>query len=593
MRSWPTRSSLNGTRAGVTIAAALAIAALGGGVAAAGTAPAGGAAGLGPGDAHARITGRPIPGTSTAGVTAAEAAPSPVPPRRKQIRVLKAALHRMETHYHKFAKDTPGPQDILDYGIGSLWLKGIDGAGTTVAVIEGWDDPKIAKQVAGFDKLFGLPNPHITTIYPAGPLPSKCPAGMVKLGSYGSCKAWQGELSLDVVSAHLIAPYAKILISATPADTEIQADAAQQVAPPEMMKALETISAKHLANVISISDGTGETTYPHGRAEIVAQNPGELAAAAAGIPVLNATGDCGVVQNLAVANGQCEDVSKTPDTATWDDSPWTTAVGGSVPNVSRENGHRLGPDPLWHYKPPYAQYSEGAGFSSVFSRPSYQSGVASITKSSKRSVPDLTMDAQDGTSEAAPLLNGVLALATQMAHGNVGPINPVLYRVLGKAGAKDGIADVIKGNESAEKPDGKVTVRGFSAKKGFDVASGWGTLFAPKFLPALVAATHASHNEAAARGQAHSEFVALEHAMQLSPSKVGRHGHSYLFAGGFLPGYPVKLLVGSHKVATLHANSLGDVTYMLTPAKLGLGSGAHEVMLESMLIDKSAVLHVT
>ncbi len=46
------------------------------------------------------------------------------------------------------------------------------------------------------------------------------------------------------------------------------------------------------------------------------------------------------------------------------------------------------------------------------------------------------MDAQDGTSEAAPLLNGVMALATQMNHGNVGPINPALYRVLGPAGER-------------------------------------------------------------------------------------------------------------------------------------------------------------
>ncbi len=203
--------------------------------------------------------------------------------------------------------------------------------------------------MAGFDKLFGLPNPQIKTIYPAGPLPKKCPPGMVKLGSYGSCKAWQGELELDVVSAHLIAPYAKIVISATPADTEIKADAAQQVAPPEMMKALEMIARKHLASSISISDGTGEITYSNG----TRGDPGPEPRASSrprrpGVPVLNATGDCGVVQNLAMANGQCEDVSAAPDTATWDDSPWNTAVGGSVPNVSTKNGHKLGPDPLWH-----------------------------------------------------------------------------------------------------------------------------------------------------------------------------------------------------------------------------------------------------
>jgi subtilase family serine protease len=69
------------------------------------------------------------------------------------------------------------------------------------------------------------------------------PAGVVALGSYGSCDAWVGELRLDVLSMHLIAPYAKIIISATPADTVITDDAASNVAPPEMTHALEYISA--------------------------------------------------------------------------------------------------------------------------------------------------------------------------------------------------------------------------------------------------------------------------------------------------------------------------------------------------------------
>lgn len=538
---------------------------------------------------HARITGRPILGTGTVGNSAVSALPS----RSQQIRVLKAVLRRMRKHYAKFANFTPGPQDIFDYGIGSLWVRGIDGAGTTVAVIEGWKDPHIAQAVAGFDKSFGLPNPKITTIYPAGPLPHKCPPGMVKLGSYGSCKAWQGELTLDVMAAHLVAPYAKILISATPADTEIKADSAQQVAPAEMMKALEVIARRHLADSISISDGTGESSYSNGREEILAQNPGELAAAAAGIPVLNATGDCGVVQNLPVANGQCKDVSRTPDTATWGDSPWVTAVGGSIPNVSAKNGRRLGPDPLWHVPVPDAEFSEGAGFSSVFSRPAYQKGVAAITRSRMRSVPDITMDAQDGTSEAAPLFNGLMALATQMNHADVGPINSALYRVLGPAGKKDGISDVVKGNESAETPQGKVIVPGFAAKKGFDVASGWGTVFAPRFLPALVAATRASRAESVARHQARAQLSGLEHAIRLSPKDVPRSGKCYLFASGFLPHYPVKLSVGEHAVATLRASTLGDVTYMIDTSRLGLKSGKQTVTLQSMLITKTGSFRVS
>jgi hypothetical protein len=545
---------------------------------------------------QARVTGDPILGTAGwRSISASAAAPSPVPSKSGQIKVLAAALKLMKDNYAKFAKFTPGPQDIFDYGIGSLWLKGIDGAGTTVAVIEGWDDPAIAQTVASFDQNFGLPNPVIQTIFPSGDgkLPAKCPPGMVKLGSYGSCRAWRGELTLDVLSVHLIAPYAKILISATPADSQTTDDAASQVAPPEMMEAFEYIANHHLANVITDSDGSGEASYSYGDAEILAQDPGEIAAAAAGIPVLVATGDCGVVQNLPVANGQCEDVSSTPDTGTWDDSPWVTAVGGSVPNLSPATGARLGPDPLWHVNPPHAQYSESAGFSSVFKRPAYQNGVASIIGSQMRSVPDIVMDAQDGTSEAAPLLAGVLALATQLNGGNVGPINEVLYQTLGPAGATDGVSDVVSGNDSSETRDGTVTVPGFVAGKGFDVASGWGTIFAPSFVPSLVAATRATQQDKLFREQALEQLKALEAGVHLSETLVPEDGSSYLFAQNFLPGHPIGLYVDGTLVTTLTANPLGAVTYMIDPAMIGLSAGTHTVALKSMLLDEKATLTVT
>jgi subtilase family serine protease len=495
------------------------------------------------------------------------------PGRQQRIKVLTAVLRNMQKNYPRYRFNSPGPQDIFDYQIGNLWKQDIDGYGTTIAVIEGWDFPGIGRAVAGFDKTYGLPNPQITTIFPSGPLPPKCPPEMVELGSYGSCAAWQGELTLDVISAHLIAPYARIVISATPADSEITDDAASQVAPPEMMRALEYISSNHLANAISISDGTGEITYSHGPQEITAQNPGELAAAAAGIPVMVATGDCGVVQNLATASGQCSNVSATPDTAAWDDSPWVTAVGGSVPNLSR-NGRKVGPDPLWHSGP----FSEGAGFSAVFPRPAYQNAVAGITGSPMRSVPDITMDAQSGTSEAAPLFAGVLSLATQLNHANVGPINPALYGILGPAGAAAGIADVVKGNNSAPK------VPGFFAAPGFDVASGWGTINASRFVPSLVAATRQDNQESAARHQAAAELLRLQHGVQVSPGVIPAGHSAYLLDSGFLPGHPVGLYIDNIEIARLTASPSGYVTYMINPAKLKLPAGTHLLELRSMLL---------
>ncbi len=536
---------------------------------------------------RARITGAAIPGTSTT-AAAAPAAPRGLPSKKDQIKVLEAVLAKMKKNYAKYTGFVPGPVDIFDYNIGALWRQGIDGAGTTIAVMEGWHYLAIANQVAMFDKVFGLPNPQIQTIYPAGPLPAKCPPGMVKLQSYGSCNAWKGELTLDVITAHLIAPYAKIIISATPADTEVTGDPAENVAMPEIMKGVEFIASHHLANVMSISDGTGETTYPAGPAQITAQNAAELTAAAHGVPVLVATGDCGVVQNLAVANGQCANTSPTPDTAAWDDSPWVTAVGGSVPNLSPKTGQRLGPDPVWHVG---GAFAEGAGYSSVFPRPSWQNGVASITRSPMRSVPDITLDSQNGTSQSAPLMAGILALATQVNKANVGPINPVLYRVLGPQGARAGIADVIKGNNSVTTPDGKtVLVPGFTAAKGFDVASGWGSLNAARFVPSLAAATAATHQDQVIRAQALAQLTGLQHSVRLSAGHIGPGGTSYLLASNFLPGHPVDFAIDGHTVATLTANTLGDVTYMIDPSLLKLAPGRHKITLTGMLLTETITL---
>src|SRR6185437_5083549 len=296
-----------------------------------------------------------------------------------------------------------------------------------------------------------------------------------------------------------------------------------------------------------------------------------LTAAAHGIPVLVATGDCDAAQHLAVGpNGGCfpGQITTKRATAAWDDSPWVTAVGGTVPNLSA-TGKRLGPDPVWNLAPSRSPNGEGAGFSAVYARPGYQNSVAAITKSSRRSVPDITMNASNGTSEAAPLFAGVLALATQLNHGkNVGPINSVLYHVLGPAGLTDGIADVTSGSNTLT-IIGKVFVRGFTAARGFDVASGWGTIRANTFVPALVAATAAASQNAAVRARAATALAKLEHQVELSESHVPPGGTTLMTAQGFLPRHPVRLFIDGRKVVKLQPDEHGSVRYLIRPSELG------------------------
>ena len=522
--------------------------------------------------------------TATAVVSAPAASADPavagVTPNPAHVKVLTAALAKITAAYQ--AGDDFFPADILDYQIGTLWKEGLDGTGTSVAVLEGWNDPNITSVVDRYDTRYGLPAPDIQTIYPSGDgkLPATCPPGMVVLGSYGSCDAWAGELELDVLAVHLVAPYAKIIIAATPADSEITDDAASNVAPPEMMQAIEYLSSHHLADAISISDGTGEATYSHGAPQIHAQDVGLLSAAAAGIPVMVATGDCGVVQNLAIASSQCGNVSSGPATATWDDSPWTVAVGGSQPNLNKD-GSKAGPDPVWRD----GVFSPGAGLSAIYPRPSYQDGVARVTHSDMRAVPDITMDARDGTSQAAPLFAGVMALAAQLNHGPVGPINQALYQALGPRGAAAGIQDVVSGNNSVFNKDGSVKVQGYTAGPGYDLVSGWGTVNAATFVPALVRAQRTQPWLDAGRLQAGFDLARLRHNITLRPAAGG---DTALTATGYLPTHPVTVSVDGTQVATVTAADDGTVGYSIDPATLGLTPGFHQVTLHSMLLTSSA-----
>jgi subtilase family serine protease len=96
--------------------------------------------------------------------------------------------------------------------------------------------------------------------------------------------------------------------------------------------------------------------------------------------------------------------------------------------------------------------------------------------------PDSPWHIFGGTSEASPIFSGIVALADQLGHHRVGDINPALY--LGGALSQftklpTGLVDVTTGNNSF------AGVTGFTAGRGYDLASGWGTIDGAKFVQAL------------------------------------------------------------------------------------------------------------
>jgi subtilase family serine protease len=505
------------------------------------------------------------------------------PTKQQQIHALDTALDNIQT---KLAANSHrwgdlDLRDIFSYKVNQLWAQGIDGYGTAVAVMEGWDDPSMQADLNALDAQIGLPDTTVETVYPDGPLPATCPAGMVALGSYGSCDAWQGELELDVEAVHMMAPYATIVISATPSDSEVVGDPSSEVAMPEIVKGMEYISQNKIANVMSISDGSSETDYSRGAAEIHAQDAGELTAAAAGIPISNATGDCGAAQNLTTATSQCGTVSSGPASATWGDSPWVTAVGGSTPQHTAPCPPCDGPTGEDSF---VLNRIEGAGLSEMYARPTYQNGIKSISGSTMRSMPDITMNSADGTSESAPLFAGVLALATQRKGSNLGPINDALYTQLAKKPAANGLVDVTSGNNNFG------SIPGYTAVPGYDVASGWGSIDASLFVPALAKATK---NNTTPKDAA-QDLKALERTLSITPSRtLAPTATLDVTSTGFLPGHPVTLTVDGSPLATVTADSSGNFSYAFTAATKGLAAGTHTLAVSSLLLQQSTTFTIT
>jgi hypothetical protein len=80
-----------------------------------------------------------------------------------------------------------------------------------------------------------------------------------------------------------------------------------------------------------------------------------------------------------------------------------------------------------------------------------------------------------------------VAIADQAAHRDLGLLNPQLYDLGDRH--RSGIVDVTRGNNTVtftEPSTGKtITVTGFSATRGYDLASGLGTPDGPRLVAQL------------------------------------------------------------------------------------------------------------
>jgi len=265
---------------------------------------------------------------------------------------------------------------------------------------------------------------------------------------------------------------------------------------PEMMNAEKSLIDRGIGDVITQSFGATENTFPGfdsgNFSSLLNLRYAFKDALAHGVTVLASSGDDGATDAESDATTLYPfRVNSWPST-----DPLVTSVGGTMLNLDN-SGNRLSPDVVWND----GFGAGGGGLSGVFKRPVYQIGVTKEV-GKQRGTPDISMSAAvngaawiytsfggvsvgwhlvGGTSEASPIFSGIVALADQVAHHRLGLLNPGLYVMgaLSQHVGGTGIVDVTSGNNSF----GGVT--GFDAGTGYDLASGWGTIDAAKFVPAL------------------------------------------------------------------------------------------------------------
>jgi len=383
---------------------------------------------------------------------------------------------QLDTCLHHLLRRCYGPAPLRRaYGLDRLHARGIDGRGTTIAIIVN-SVARLRASLALQSRAYGLPPARLVVRHPAGD-PGAPGTGTEAL-----------EGTLDVEAAHLAAPRARLLYLAVPVSSF---DGVVLEDGPLAQAVDAAIRAR--ADVISMSFGGVERPYPALRAAL-------RRAARAGVPAVASSGDWGVVMP-GLSGAQA--VYPAAD-------PHVTAVGGTLVTLDAA-GRRLMRDVAWG--PDARVGASGGGVSRVSPRPSWQTGLRG-THAGGRNYPDLSLLGAPssgmvvafdhlrpeqpaefrplaGTSVSAPLLAGTVALARQVAGRPLHSLNGAIYR-LARTPRRTGIVDVLLGNNSyGDAADGSgqgTKVPGYLAHRGYDLVTGLGTIDAARFVPALARA---------------------------------------------------------------------------------------------------------
>ncbi|MBI2804803.1 MAG: hypothetical protein HYX68_07450 [Planctomycetes bacterium] len=381
-----------------------------------------------------------------------------------------------------------------------------DGAGTTIAVVASYDNPRIANDLHQFNLAFGLPD-----------------SGFTKVNQYGGTQmprahaGWASEIALDVQWAHAIAPRADILLVEASSNSfeDLFTAVSYAARQPGVVAVSMSFAALEYYGVTSF-DSVFRTPVGHN-----------------GVTFIAASGDVGAPVMY-------------PST-----SPNVVSVGGTTLNLSSA-GNILS-ETGWT--------GSGGGFSAYEPLPDYQVGFVPAG-TTRRANPDVAYNADPdtgfpvydsynnpisspwsqfgGTSAGTPQWAGLIAIAAQgrMLAGldtldGATETLPALYAMPASA-----FRDTTSGSSTG-------TPR-YSSGPGYDLVTGRGSPYADRIVAHLVGqapsspgVTHFSVSTNASSVTAGDAFTitvtALDAAGAVVPDYVGTVHFSSTDPGAILP----------------------------------------------------------
>jgi hypothetical protein len=408
---------------------------------------------------------------------------------------------------------TPGDFAAI-YNLGPLFQKGLDGRGQTIAIVARSNIN--LGDVENFRQMFNLPA-NDPVIILNGPDPGVS----------------DGEATLDAEAAGATAPGATVDVVVS--SSTVTTDGVD-------LSALYVVD-NNLAPVMSVSFGQCESAMAPARTAFFSALWQQ--ASAQGISVIVSSGDTGAADCDVLFNPQPATGLAVNGIAS---TPFNTAVGGTEFNENGKDStfwnaaNGLGfesalgyiPEMVWNESCAptdagtdcarinrFEPAASGGGASAVFSKPSWQSlSLTGMPNDNARDLPDISLAAASlhdgyflcaigncsplssaGTSVAAPSFAGIVAIADQLLAERQGLANYVLYALASKedfskcdsSNQTDPTVispcvfyDITQGNNQVAGASGPI---GFSAGKGYDLATGIGSVNAAHLVNAWSSVT--------------------------------------------------------------------------------------------------------